>query len=94
MGWLDRFPGRKPQGDSKADPAALARVSPGEARVPVATGRGWKYESRHLIFGVFLAGNEIARVYTRAGARIIGREAVYVPALLRALPAPSARPRG
>ena len=30
MGWLDRFPGRKPQGDSKADPAALAHVSPGD----------------------------------------------------------------
>ncbi len=65
-----------------------------KARVPVATGRGWKCESRHLIFGVFLAGNEIAGVYTRAGARITGREAVYVPALLRALPAPSARLRG
>jgi hypothetical protein len=38
---------------------------------------------RHLIFGVFLAGTEIAGIYTRAGARITGREAVYMPALLR-----------
>lgn len=62
--------------------------------VPVATARGWTRERRHLIFGVFLSGNEIAGIYTRAGARITGREAVYVPALLRARPAPSARPRG
>ena len=31
------------------------------------------------IFGVFLAGSEIAGIYTRAGARITGREATYVP---------------
>ena len=31
MGWLDRFPGRKSLGDSKADPEALARVSPGDS---------------------------------------------------------------
>ncbi len=53
------------------------------ARVPVATGAGWKRKARHLIFGVFLAGNEVAGIYTRAGARITGREAVYLPALLR-----------
>ncbi len=52
-------------------------------RVPVATARGWRRESRHAIFGVFLAGNEVAGIYTRAGARITGREAVYLPALLR-----------
>jgi glutathionylspermidine synthase len=63
-------------------------------RVPVATGRGWKYESRHLIFGVFLAGNEVAGVYTRAGARITGREAVFVPALLRARPGRGAQLQG
>jgi len=51
--------------------------------VPVATARGWRRESRHAIFGVFLAGNEVAGIYTRAGARITGREAVYLPALLR-----------
>ena len=69
------------------------RLEVAQARVPVATGRGWKREARHLIFGVFLTGTEIAGVYTRAGARITGREAVYVPTLLRARRAPSARPR-
>jgi glutathionylspermidine synthase len=54
-----------------------------QARVPTATGRGWKHEARHLIFGVFLAGGGIAGIYTRAGARITGREAVYLPTLLR-----------
>jgi glutathionylspermidine synthase len=54
------------------------------ARVPVATARGWTRKSRHLIFGVFLAGHEIAGIYTRAGARITGREAVYLPAALSA----------
>jgi glutathionylspermidine synthase len=53
------------------------------ARVPVATQAGWKRAARHLIFGVFLTGNEVAGVYTRAGARVTGREAVYLPALLR-----------
>jgi glutathionylspermidine synthase len=52
------------------------------ARVPVATARGWTREARHLIFGVFLTGREIAGIYTRAGARITGREAVYLPAVL------------
>ena len=51
--------------------------------MPTATGRGWKQEARHLIFGVFLAGSEIAGIYTRAGARITGREAVYLPTLIR-----------
>jgi hypothetical protein len=59
------------------------RVAVARARVPVATGRGWRHESRHLIFGVFLGGNEIVGVYTRAGGVITGREAVYVPTLLR-----------
>jgi glutathionylspermidine synthase len=54
------------------------------ARVPVATARGWTRESRHLIFGVFLAGREIAGIYTRAGARVTGREAVYLPAVVPA----------
>jgi glutathionylspermidine synthase len=63
-------------------------------RLPVATGRGWSREARHLIFGVFLTGSEVAGTYTRAGAKITGREAVFVPALLRARPTPSARPRG
>lgn len=51
--------------------------------VPVAVGRRGKSEARHLIFGVFLAGSDVAGIYTRAGARITGREAVYVPALIR-----------
>ena len=59
------------------------RVDVLRLRVPVATARGWRRQARHLIFGVFLAGNEIAGIYTRAGARITGREAVYLPALLR-----------
>jgi glutathionylspermidine synthase len=54
-----------------------------QARVPIATGRGWKREARRLIFGVFLTGSEIAGIYTRAGARITGREAVYIPTLIR-----------
>jgi glutathionylspermidine synthase len=45
--------------------------------------RGWARERRHLIFGVFLTGNETAGIYTRAGARITGREAVFIPTLLR-----------
>ena len=57
-----------------------------QARVPVATGRGWRRQARHLIFGVFLAGDEVAGIYTRAGARITGREAVYLPALLASEP--------
>jgi len=56
------------------------------ARVPVATGQGWTREDRHLIFGVFVTGSEVAGLYTRAGARITGREAVYVPALIRGSP--------
>jgi len=59
------------------------RLDVAQARVPVATGHGWRWEARHLIFGVFLAGAEIAGIYTRAGAPITGREAVYVPTLLR-----------
>jgi hypothetical protein len=31
VGWLDKFPGRKPQGDSTSGPEALTRVSPGDS---------------------------------------------------------------
>jgi glutathionylspermidine synthase len=62
-----------------------------QAWVPIASGRGWKREARHLIFGVFLAGTSIAGIYTRAGGRITGREAVYMPTLT--LPSPSVRER-
>lgn len=51
-------------------------------RVPVATARGWRDEERALVFGVFLAGDRVAGVYTRAGAAITGREAVFVPVVL------------
>ncbi len=53
------------------------------ARVPVATARGWRTEERVLVFGVFLAGAEVPGVYTRAGAAITGREAVFVPLVIR-----------
>jgi len=56
----------------------LARV-----RLPVGTAAGWREESRVLVFGVYLAGADLAGVYTRAGDRITGREAVFVPVLLR-----------
>jgi hypothetical protein len=59
------------------------RFDVARVRLPVATGRGWSREARHLIFGVFLAGSQIAGVYTRAGARITGREAVFVPVVAR-----------
>jgi glutathionylspermidine synthase len=52
-------------------------------RLPVATAQGWAAEERFVVFGVYVAGAEIAGVYTRAGARVTGREAVFVPALLR-----------
>lgn len=52
------------------------------ARIPVATARGWRFERRFLVFGVFVAGDEFAGVYTRAGARITGREAVFLPVVL------------
>jgi glutathionylspermidine synthase len=58
------------------------RIEVARARVPVATGRGWKREARHMIFGVFLAGSDVAGIYTRAGARVTGREAVYTPTLI------------
>jgi glutathionylspermidine synthase len=56
---------------------ALASV-----RVPIATAQGWRTEERFLVFGVFLAAGEIAGIYTRAGAPITGREAVFVPVLI------------
>ena len=59
------------------------RIEIMQAPVAVATGGGWTREARYPIFGVFLAGSEIAGVYTRAGARITGREAVYIPTLIR-----------
>ena len=58
------------------------RLEVTQARVPVATARGWRREARHLIFGVFLTGSSVAGIYTRAGARITGREAVYMPTLI------------
>jgi hypothetical protein len=34
-----------------------------------------------LVVGVFLTGETVSGVYTRAGARITGREAVFLPLL-------------
>jgi hypothetical protein len=51
--------------------------------LPVGTAGGSRLEERSLVFGVFLANAQIAGVYTRAGACITGREAVFVPVLLR-----------
>ena len=55
------------------------------AAMPLPVGRpaGWRLERRFLVFGVYLAGARIAGIYTRAGARVTGREAVFVPVLLR-----------
>jgi glutathionylspermidine synthase len=50
--------------------------------LPVASMRGWARERRHLVVGVFLCGREVAGVYTRAGARITGREAVFLPTVV------------
>ncbi len=58
------------------------RVELARVRLPVATVRGWHHEVRALVCGVFLAGDEVAGVYTRAGAPITGREAVFAPLLL------------
>jgi glutathionylspermidine synthase len=59
------------------------RVALARARLPVATARGWRRESRSLVFGVFLIGDRVAGAYTRAGAPITGREAVFAPLRLR-----------
>jgi len=48
----------------------------------VGSGTGWRREQRSLVFGVFLADRQVAGVYTRAGALVTGREAVFVPTLL------------
>jgi glutathionylspermidine synthase len=50
-------------------------------RVPLGTPAGWRSAKSTLVFGVFLAGAEVAGLYTRAGARVTGREAVFVPTL-------------
>jgi glutathionylspermidine synthase len=58
------------------------RLDLARLRVPVATADGWRDEERVLVFGVFLAGDRVAGAYTRAGAAITGREAVFVPLVL------------
>ena len=62
-----------------ADVVYQERLDLTRVRLPVGTAHGWRVEERSLVFGVFLAGAQIAGVYTRAGARITGREAVFVP---------------
>jgi glutathionylspermidine synthase len=65
-----------------ADVVYQERVELTRARLPVATARGFRTEERTLVFGVFLAGSEVAGVYTRAGAAITGREAVFAPLVI------------
>jgi glutathionylspermidine synthase len=65
-----------------ADVVYQERLDLARVRLPVGTAGGWRVEERSLVFGVFLAGAQIAGVYTRAGARITGREAVFVSVLL------------
>ncbi|HUG38466.1 MAG TPA: hypothetical protein VML54_16020 [Candidatus Limnocylindrales bacterium] len=50
-----------------ADVVYQERVELTRARLPVAPARGVRTEARTLVFGVFLAGREVAGVYTRAG---------------------------
>jgi glutathionylspermidine synthase len=81
-----------------ADVVYQERLELARVRLPVGTAGGWRVEERSLVFGVFLAGAQIAGVYTRAGGRITGREAVFVPMLLddgrTSLPARRVAPRG
>lgn len=58
------------------------RLDLAAAPVPIADAFGWRTERRFLVFGVFLAAGEVAGIYTRAGAAITGREAVFVPVSL------------
>lgn len=66
----------------RADVVYQERLDLTRVRLPVGTTRGWRVEERSLVFGVFLADAQIAGVYTRAGARITRREAVFVPVVL------------
>ena len=66
-----------------ADMVYQERLPLPSARLPVATARGWRTEARVLVVGAFLAGDRLAGLYTRAGAPITGREAVFVPVLAR-----------
>lgn len=81
---------------ARADVVFQQRLELASARVPIATADGWHIEKRFMVFGVFLAGGDIAGVYTRAGAPITGREAVFIPLLLdrRSPSRPRRRPRG
>ncbi len=67
----------------RADVVYQERLDLTRVRLPVGTVAGWRLEERSLVFGVFLTDGRIAGVYTRAGACITGREAVFVPVLLR-----------
>jgi glutathionylspermidine synthase len=66
---------------SAADVVFQEALPVASCRIPVGTPAGWRDVMRTLVFGVFHAGAEVAGLYTRAGARITGREAVFVPAL-------------
>jgi len=65
---------------SAADVVFQEALEVARCRVPVGTPSGWRNVMSTLVFGVFLAGAEVAGLYTRAGARVTGREAVFVPA--------------
>jgi len=66
----------------QADAVYQERLDLTRVRLPVGSGTGWRREQRSLVFGVFLADRQVAGVYTRAGALVTGREAVFVPTLL------------
>jgi glutathionylspermidine synthase len=78
----DDLPRRERQRLERAGAVFQERLDLVSARIPVATARGWRVERRFLVFGVFLAGDGVAGVYTRAGNRITGREAVFLPLVL------------
>ncbi len=71
---------------ARADVVYQERLDLARVRLPIATAGGWRDEERTLVFGIFLAGEEIAGAYTRAGAAITGREAVFSAALVEAGP--------
>lgn len=66
---------------AREDVVYQREVEPARLAVPVGTMAGWRAERRVLVVGVFLTGETVSGVYTRAGARITGREAVFLPLL-------------
>jgi hypothetical protein len=62
------------------DVVSKREVRPARRAVPVVTANDWR-RRRVLVVGMFLVGGEVSGVYTRAGASITGREALFVPLL-------------